>query len=112
NRSGAILRGLLRCAACDSAMTPTWTRREQRLYRYYTCSKAMRRGHDTCPTKSVPAAKIEKFVVDRIRAIGKDPHLCRETFRQALAQVTAQRRGLKAEAKRIAGETGKAREEV
>jgi len=112
NRSGAILRGLLRCAACDSAMTPSYTKKDNRLYRYYTCSKAMKRGHDTCPTKSVPAAKVEKFVVDQIRAIGKDPNLCRETFQQALAQVVAQRRGLKGEAKRIAGETGKAREEV
>jgi len=112
NRSGAILRGLLRCGACDSAMTPSYTKKDGRLYRYYTCSKAMKRGHDTCPTKSVPAAEVEQFVVDRIRAIGKDPDLCHETFRQALSQVAAQRRELKAEARRIAGEIGKAREEV
>ncbi len=112
NRSGAILRGLLRCGACDSAMTPAWTRKKGRLYRYYTCLTAMKRGHDTCPTKSVPAAEVEAFVMDRIRAIGKDPVLCRETFRQALAQVGAQRRGLKADAKRVAGEIGRAREEV
>jgi len=112
NRSGALLRGLLRCGACDSAMTPAWTRKKGRLYRYYTCSKAMKRGHDTCPTKSVPAAEVEEFVVDRIRAIGRDPDLCRETFRQALAQIAAQRRELKAEAKRVAGEIGKAREDI
>src|SRR2546428_9967375 len=72
----------------------------------------MKRGHDTCPAKSGPAAEVEEFVIGQIRAIGKDPALCRETFRQALAQVAAQRRGLKAEAKRIAGKIGKAREEV
>src|SRR5206468_9371573 len=93
-------------------MTPAWTRKRERLYRYYTCSKAMKRGHDTCPTKSVPATEVEEFVVAQIRAIGKDPNLCRETFRQALDQVTAQRRALKAESKRIAGEIGKAREDV
>jgi len=112
NRSGAILRGLLRCAACDSAMTPTYTKKEGRLYRYYTCSKAMKRGHDTCPTKSVPAAEVEQFVVNHIRAIGNDPNLCRETFRKALAQIAAQRREWKAETKRVAWEIGKAREEV
>src|SRR2546428_3217215 len=72
----------------------------------------MKRGHDTCPAKSGPAAEVEEFVIGQIRAIGKDPALCRETFRQALAQVAAQRRGLKAEAKRVAGEIGRAREEV
>jgi len=112
NRSGAILRGLLRCGACDSAMTPTYTKKAGRLYRYYICSKAQKRGHDTCPAKMVPATEVEEFVVDRIRAIGKDPNLCRETFRQALAHVTNQRRGLKVEAKRVAGEIGKAREDV
>ena len=112
NRSGAILRGLLRCAACDSAMVPTYTKKKGKLFRYYVCHMAQTRGWDTCPTKSVPAPEVERFVVDRIRAIGKDPNLCRETFRQALAQVTAQRRGLKVEAKRVAGEIGKAREEV
>ncbi len=112
NRSGAILRGLLRCGACDSAMTPGYTKKGGRIYRYYVCHRAQVQGHDTCPTKSVPAAAVENVVVDRIRAIGKDPDLCRETFRQALAQVVAQRRGLKAEAKRLAGEVGKARDEV
>jgi len=112
NRSGAILRGLLRCSACDSAMTPSYTKKDGRLYRYYTCSKAMKRGHDTCPAKSVGAANVEDCVIGQIRAIGNDPNLCRETFRQALAQVAAQRRGLKAEARRIAGEIGKAREDV
>jgi len=112
NRSGAILRGLLRCGACDSALTPAYTKKGGRIYRYYVCHTAQTKGWDTCPTKSVPAAEVEKFVVDRIRAIGKDPNLCRETFRRALAQLSAQRRGLKVEAKRVAGETGKAREDV
>jgi len=112
NRSGALLRGLLRCDACDSAMVPTYTKKKGKLFRYYVCHSAQTKGWDTCPTKSVPAAEVEKFVVDRIRAIGKNPSLCRETFRQALAQVAAQRRGLKVESKRIAREIGKSREEV
>jgi site-specific DNA recombinase len=49
----------------------------------------------------VPATKIEAFVVDQIKRIGADPALCDETFRQVQAQVAAERRTLKAEAKRI-----------
>ena len=109
---GAILRGLLRCAACDAAMSPAYTMKRNYIYRYYVCQKAQKSGWATCPTKSVPAARVEDFVVDHIRALGKDPALCRETFRQALAQVVAQRRGLRAEAKHIAADTGKARDEV
>ena len=58
---------------------------------------AGRNGHGTCPTKSVHADQVEPFVVDQIRRIGADPALQDETFRQAVAQVKAQRRGLKLE---------------
>jgi site-specific DNA recombinase len=68
NQEGALLRGLLRCTACDAAMIHSWTRRSGRLHRYYVCSKAQKRGWSTCPTKSVPAAEIESFLVERIRS--------------------------------------------
>ncbi|MHC4181479.1 MAG: hypothetical protein ACYSWU_28600 [Planctomycetota bacterium] len=49
----------------------------------------------------VSADKVESFVVDQIRRIGADTQLQEETFRQAVGQVKAQRRGLKAEKKRL-----------
>jgi site-specific DNA recombinase len=82
-------------------MTPHWTRKRHRTYRYYTCRAAQDHGHATCPTKSVNAGRVEQFVVDQIQRIGADPQLQDETFRQAVAQVKAQRRGLKAEKRRI-----------
>jgi site-specific DNA recombinase len=112
NSQRALLRGLLRCAPCDAAMVHTWARKDRRLYRYYTCSAAQRRGRETCPTRSVPAQAIEEFVVEKVRAIGSDAHLQRETFRQALAQVAAQRRALKAEEKRLRDQVTKVRAEV
>ena len=45
--------------------------------------------------------KVERFVVDQIKRIGADPQLQDETFRQAVAQVKAQRRGLKRERKTL-----------
>jgi site-specific DNA recombinase len=112
NHHGALLRGLLRCAPCDAAMIHTWARKSGRLYRYYSCSAAQKRGRDTCLTRSVPAQEVEEFVVEKIRAIGSDPRLQRETFKQALAQVVAQRRALKAEEKRLRDEVLKVRAEV
>ena len=101
NGHGFLLRGLVRCTACDSAMVPSWSRSRGRLYRYYRCSHAEKNGHAACPSKMIPADKVEQFVVEQIRRIGTDPKLQDETFRQAVAQVKAQRRGLRAEAKRI-----------
>jgi hypothetical protein len=39
-----------------------------RRYRYYTCTNAQRRGWDACPSKSAPAAEIERLVLERVRA--------------------------------------------
>ncbi len=61
---------------------------------------------------SVNADQFERFVVDQIRRIGADPALQEETFRQAVGQVKAQRRGLKLEAKRLKADLTKARADV
>jgi site-specific DNA recombinase len=53
----APLRGLMRCTSCNSAMTPTPTRRRGRLHRYYVCLGASRRGHNTCPVSRLPPAR-------------------------------------------------------
>ncbi|MCP4005526.1 MAG: recombinase family protein, partial [bacterium] len=87
NRHGFLLRGLLRCSACDAAMIPHPTKNHGRVYRYYSCTGAQKQGYATCPSKSVNADKVEAFVVDQIRRIGADPALQDETFRQAVAQV-------------------------
>ena len=39
---------------------------------YYVCSQAQKRGWHTCPSKSVPAAEIENFVLDQLRQVGPD----------------------------------------
>jgi site-specific DNA recombinase len=89
NQFGALLKGLLRCVPCDCAMTPSHTTRQGKTrYRYYVCSGAQKRGWHTCPSKSVPAGEIERFVVERIRCIGKDPALQKETFAATRAQAS------------------------
>lgn len=112
NRHGALLRGILRCAACDSSMTHAFTERRGKAFRYYRCVNAVKNGAAACPTGSVPATKIETFVVEQIKKIGSDPVLCDETFRQVQAQVAIERRGLKAEAKRVNRELADTRAEL
>jgi len=112
NRNGSLLRGILRCKACESGMVHTWTKKKDRLYRYYTCNAAVKNGRATCPTRSIPAAEVEKFVVDRIRTIGSDPKLRRETFRQTLQHVKEEGHSLRTEAKRLTVQVDRARKEV
>lgn len=78
--------------------------RDYKRYRYYVCSKAQRNGWKTCQTKSVAAAEIEKFVVERIREIGKDPALLCETLEAVKQQQTSGLKALASEEKRLKGE--------
>lgn len=91
NKFGALLKGLLRCVACDSSMTPTHsTKNGKKRYRYYVCCHALKRGWHNCPSPSIPATEIERFVVDQIRSIGHDPELIRETVARAREQAQSQ----------------------
>jgi len=83
NKYGALLKGLLHCSACDQSMVHTFTGRGSKRYRYYTCTKAIKSGYKTCPTKSLPAGEIEAAVVDQIRCIAHDSGLRDEVLRQA-----------------------------
>ena len=83
-------------------MSPTHsTRNGNKRYRYYVCTNAQKRGWKNCPSKSIPAAEIERFVVDQIKCIGSDPALLDETIAQAkkqgqvrVVELEAERRGL------------------
>src|SRR6267378_1819503 len=68
----ALLQGVLRCAPCGCSMTPAHTKRGDRRYRYYTCTNAQKRGWRACPSRSIPAAEMDKVVLAQIR--GACPH--------------------------------------
>jgi site-specific DNA recombinase len=79
-RTPAPLRGLMRCTHCSSAMTPTHTRRRGRLYRYYVCLGASRRGQDTCPVRSIAASEVEGLVLGQARRLLASSELVARTL--------------------------------
>src|SRR5258708_36427798 len=64
----ALLKGLL-FGPDGAAMSPTHTRKGGRLYRYYISQSAMKRGAEGCLVKQVPAAEIERIVIDQVRCL-------------------------------------------
>ena len=75
----ALLRGLL-FGPDGAAMSPTHTRRTGKLYRYYISQTAMKRGSD-CPVRLVPAAEIERIVLEQVRNLIKTPEVIVQTWR-------------------------------
>jgi site-specific DNA recombinase len=75
--SGAMLKGLLRCSACNYSMTPGTSAGRSCVYgyRYYTCVNASKRGARVCPTRSVSAEAIESFTWQHLQELAKTGHL-------------------------------------
>jgi site-specific DNA recombinase len=120
HRFTALLNGLLRCVACDCAMTPAHTTRKGGLrYRYYTCVHAQKSGWQSCPSKSIPAQPIEQLVVEQIQRLGRDPLVLEQmlaTVRQQdetrVAEWEAERVGLERDLLRGQSEVRKLLTEV
>ena len=78
----AILKGLL-FGPDGAAMSPTHTRKAGKLYRYYISQSVMKRGTDACPIRQVPAAEIERIVIEQIRSLLLSPEVIVATWRAA-----------------------------
>ncbi len=76
----ALLKGLIRCASCDRAMTPSHARKNGRRYRYYVCQSAIKNGHASCPVRSLPAGEIEEAVLVQFRALLRAPEMVARTL--------------------------------
>jgi site-specific DNA recombinase len=110
NGSGAILKGLLYCRPCGFAMSPTYSSKGSKRYRYYVCSQAQKYGWDHCPTQSIPAGQIERIVLAQISKVGQDSERLQKILTEAsqqrhvrLAALESDRRGLERELKILAG---------
>ncbi len=109
NKHGALLKGLLYCGVCGRLMGHTYSvRKRNRCYRYYACYMTQKLGRHACPNGWLPAEQIERFVVQRIRAIGTDPNLrsvtlaqVRRQHKQRLAKLREERDALKRELRRL-----------
>jgi DNA invertase Pin-like site-specific DNA recombinase len=78
----ALLKGLL-FGPTGAAMSPTHTRRKQKLYRYYVSQTALKRGAEACAIRRVPAAEMEAAVVDQLRILLRSPEIIVATWRAA-----------------------------
>jgi site-specific DNA recombinase len=86
NKYSALLKGIVRCATCDAGMIHTYTKKQNRLYRYYVCVKAHQRGWNKCRTRAVAAQALESAVVAQLRGIGRNPAMLGEVMRQIAEQ--------------------------
>jgi DNA invertase Pin-like site-specific DNA recombinase len=79
----ALLKGLI-FGPNGVPMTPTHTRKNGRLYRYYIATTVLRSGlPDANPIRRIPASEIEAAVVDQIQRMVRSPEIVVATWRAA-----------------------------
>jgi hypothetical protein len=82
----ALLRGLL-FGPDGRAMSPTHTRKEGRLYRYYVSQAVLQGGANDAPHRRLPAGEIEGLVMAQMRALLRQPEVVVGTWRAARAEA-------------------------
>jgi DNA invertase Pin-like site-specific DNA recombinase len=78
----ALLKGII-FGPTGVAMSPTHTRKNGRLYRYYLSQTVLKQGSGDCPVARVPAAEIEKIVIDQVRILLLSPEIIVQTWLSA-----------------------------
>ena len=77
-----MLKGLI-FGPTGAAMTPSHTRRNGKLYRYYVSTDVLKRDGETCLIQRMPSGEIETAVIDQLRGLLRAPEIVVGTWRAA-----------------------------
>jgi site-specific DNA recombinase len=67
NKHHALLSGVLHCDSCGTRMIYSYATARGRKYPYYLCLNAQRKGWAVCPSKRLPAQRIEDSILGQLR---------------------------------------------
>jgi hypothetical protein len=80
----AILKGII-FDSQGNALTPSFTRKKDKIYRYYVNTKAIKQGYESCDLRIFPAEELENFIIAKIRQLVTTPELINKVTSQAKA---------------------------
>ncbi len=59
----ALLKGIIKCKSCDVNMTLTYSKKENKRYRYYICNNHLRGKNCESINRTIVAGEVEKEVI-------------------------------------------------
>ena len=68
-------------------MTPAYTRKGGKLYRYYVSTDVLRTGARASPIKRIAAAQLETVVIAQIKVLLQSPEIIVATWRAARKSI-------------------------
>jgi len=75
-----LLKGIMNCGICGSKMTPTYTKKQGKRYRYYICQSKHKGNNDLCKVGRVSANETENLVTDQVLNFLKKPEFIIHTI--------------------------------
>ena len=72
NKHGFLLKGLIRCGECGSAVVPYIRPKKDKTYLYYKCLGQNTGLGKKCAFTSIGARKLEEFIIEKLASIGWD----------------------------------------
>lgn len=72
-KNNALLKGIICCGTCGGAMSPTYTDKGKRKYRYYIGNAYRKHNCEACSNLRIPAGEIEQVVIAQIKHIFTAP---------------------------------------
>ena len=81
-KTPALLKGLI-YGPDGAAFSPTHSKKQGRLYRYYVSQTVLKHGAGSCPVSRVPAGEIEAAVIEQIRTVLRQPEIVAGTWKEA-----------------------------
>ena len=75
-----LLKGIMNCGICGSKMTPTYTTKQGKRYRYYICQSKHKGNNDLCKVGRISANETENLVTDQVLNFLKKPEFIIHTI--------------------------------
>lgn len=81
-REPVLLRGLMRCYACDTSMQPSYAKKKNKEYRYYVCGRHLKGRECKGKDHTIAAGEIEQVISKKIPVIISNNELMEKAFKQ------------------------------
>ena len=76
-----LLKGIMYCGTCGNKMTPTYTSKNGRKYRYYMCQSKMKGNNEECQVGRIPAKEAEELVTNQVLNILQKPEIISQAIK-------------------------------
>jgi len=72
-KSEALLKGIISCGSCGGALSPTYTNKGTKKYRYYVGNAYRRHSCEACSNLRIPAGEIENIAIGQVKTLFAAP---------------------------------------